>query len=272
MPEFEVTEQARGEEFAPDHRTPMSGEEPEAPEPRGATASPAHAEARRVALKRGRLPRTARANGEETNRGMGEIDERESVFSDALAQKLSAEKPKSNPPPRSGSPSPSPRRARASAKPVMDKTTRVLDEHRREIEEVPISRSSTDSRAPRRSSRGRPPRTQERPSARTKEASSVVDKYDRFERGPCCRKNKKETSCDTSCSCRLKSTWSKWWQKLVGYFSHGTGTRRPGRRSGGGSERPRSTGADRSEEYRRRDEPSRSRRSSGPRRTRRESP
>ncbi|MDR0728331.1 MAG: hypothetical protein LBF21_01820 [Puniceicoccales bacterium] len=282
MPEFEVTERAREEEFTPNSRTPTSREEPEAPEPRESTANPAHPEARHAALKRGRLPRTvlaARAGGEENNRGMGEIDERESVFSDALAQKLSAEKPRSNPPSRSDAPSPSPRRTRASAKPVADKTTRVLDEHRRELEDVPVSRSGTGSRAPRRSSRGRPPRVSERPSARAKEASSVAEKYDRFERTSCCCKDKKESARDTPCSCRLKSAWAKWWRKFVGCFSSCAGARRAGRRGsggsrdGGGGERPqRSAGADRPEGYRRRSESPQPRRSPGPRRTRRESP
>jgi hypothetical protein len=248
------------------------------PEPRETTANPAHPEARPAALKRGRLPRTAlvaRGNGEESNRGMGEIDERESVFSDALAQKLSAGRPQSNPPSRPDSPSPSPRRVKVSAKPMTDKTTRVLDEHHREIEDVPvpITRSKTSSRSPRSSSRGHPARAQEQPPSRTQEASSVIEKYDRFERSSCCRRNKKENAGDAPCACRLKSTWSKWWHKLVGCFSNDAGTRHSGHRSAEGSGRPqRSTGLDHPEEYRRRSEPSRSRHSSGPRRIRREAP
>jgi hypothetical protein len=200
MPEFEITEsQVVGEEFIPSRKGPaMEEKETVAEKAPTASANDDHKESHRASLKRGRLPRT-RASGQDSAHAaknvIGEVSERDSVFSDALSQKLSPQVQSAS---RHG------------------KTTRVLDENRQELrEELPTAPSRDSRPAHHIKSRNQARKDRDlsghRSEART---SSHVEPHTQCGGGT--------SSCKDHGQCRLsrlKDIGLKWWRKLIGYFN-----------------------------------------------------
>jgi hypothetical protein len=206
MPEFKVTEsQIIGEEFVPSRKDPtMEKKETIAEEVHSAPANGDHRESHRASLKRGRLPR-ARTTGQDITRTaknvIGEVSERDSVFSDALSQKLS------------------PRGSSASRQ---GKTTRILDENRQELgEELPTP--TTPSRNSRPANRVRSRNQAERDKGSSGHHSEVRISSHTEPHAQC----GETSSCKDHGRChlsRLKDVGLKWWRKLVGCFHDLSGT------------------------------------------------
>jgi hypothetical protein len=216
MPEFRMTElQVAEEEFIPSHKKAVEKRK----EPEEATQGPRDAspgdspagEPRRALLKRGRLPRTKAIENDKEDRVIGEIREQGSVFHDALSQKLSTQKRSS-----AGRESSSPKR------PVsIEKTTRILDENRQEIEESSFSPERHNAPTDHVKSSSH---TKREPHGRYSRAQKVsgLEGRERQDKGSCghsgVAQNFHEGSRPT-----LKEIWRKWWRKFTNCFRDFTG-------------------------------------------------
>ncbi|MDR0445167.1 MAG: hypothetical protein LBG98_02705 [Puniceicoccales bacterium] len=211
MPEFEVAKPqiAKEEEFVPSRQNSVTTKTPnptrqESPD---ALVDDAKEEMMHHApLKRGRLPRTRRGADDGAAEAMGETNEHNSVFNDALSQKLSSQ-PSAKHDKRS--------QEHASS---LRKTTRILDENRQEIVESSSPSSESDSRGhatrPRGGSRSTTP--SQRSDRKEPSPFKKNERHDKASYDQCdvpedshknCRRDKKRT------------IWSKLWHMLTGCFT-----------------------------------------------------
>jgi len=275
MPEFRVTELAGvGEEFAPRRRTSVvRGNVPEGVAGRPESVSEGGKDAaeapagevpgaagkpRRTALKRGYLPQSRRAEPPAGNGGsIGEVQERDSVFRDALSRKLPPDPAPAGPPP----PGPRRRSDAASAAPVA-KTTRMLDENYQELAEpIPLPLSAIRRSSSRRSSQSRggrsTPAGASSPDRGTGRARSPRERRPERSGSPAAssaphgrpagaeRRSGRRTGARTSGEFfprereadPERGRWQKWWQKVRDCLGELAG-KQPPRRRRSGEERP----------------------------------
>jgi hypothetical protein len=172
---------------------------------------------RHAPLKRGRLPAAMameRRASDRVEKIIGEINEHDSVFSDALSQKLSSR------PSTKQNKRPAERMEIASDRTVLvEKTTRVLDENYQEIEELPSS-AKHSSQAECSPSRSRSLKEKQSQCSKKNELS-LTERNVRQRAASCDARDTTADSRKSRCSCCLKGVLTRWWDRLTGFFKKG---------------------------------------------------